>query len=168
MLGAFLLSLTMIIIDKFQDNLTFIKKNIPIWIKDALFENAEAIIHLLQENQLSKGLDASGSVVGVYWWETEHIYAKDPQKKPRKPKTKGQPYNFEWSGELFDSMNLKINVPSSEFDIYSTTGKDKFVEKNVAKGADIMTLTKENNDWVNQNIIEPYLVIKIQENLFNF
>lgn len=111
-----------------QDALAHIeslKSKIPIWIKDAIFENAELIINLLQENQLAKGKDSSGSVVGVYSWTTEVYYAKDPQNKPRKPKVKGEPYNFEWSGELFDSMNIKVNTPSSEFDIYSSTGKDK-------------------------------------------
>src|SRR5690606_25837335 len=106
------------ITEKAIANLEQIKNEIPIWIKDALFENAEFIINILQENQLSKGLDSSGSVVGVYSWATEVFYAKDQYNKPRQPKEKGQAYNFEWSGEFFDSMNIKVNSVEQVFDIF--------------------------------------------------
>lgn len=147
-------------------NLENIKSEIPIWIKDAIFENAELIINVLQENQLSKGLDSSGTVVGRYSWATSVFYAKDPQNRPRQPKDPDQPYNFEWSGEFFDSMNIRVDVNKADYDIYSSTGKDKKMEGWF--GTDLTILTKENNDWVNENIIEPYLAKKIQEQLFNF
>lgn len=143
-----------------------LKTQIPIWAKDAILENAEFIISILQDNQLSKGLDSTGSVVGTYFWETEYIYAKDPDNRPRKQKNTGEPYNFEWSGEFFDSMNIKVDTTTKEFDIFSSTGKDKFLEKQF--GTDLTQFTKENNSWVNKNIIEPFIAKKIKENLFKF
>lgn len=147
-------------------NLESMKSEIPIWIKDAIFENADLIINILQENQLAKGLDSSGTVVGRYSWATDVFFANDPQNKPRRPKTAGDPYNFEWSGEFFDSMNIKVDVTKTDYDIYSSTGRDKELQSWF--GTDLTILTKENNDIVNNMIIEPYLAKKIEENLFNF
>lgn len=147
-------------------NLERMKEKIPLWIKDALLENADFIINILQENQLAKGKDSSGTIVGRYSWATDVFYAKDPQNKPRRSKTAGDPYNFEWSGELFDSMNIKISTQESSFDIYSTTGKDVYLEDKFKRN--LTKLTKENNDWVNENILEPYVAKKMVENMFLF
>lgn len=140
-----------------------LENQIPIWIKDAIFENAEFIISILQDNQLSKGLDSSGTVVGTYSWTTDYFW-NTGQNKARQPKTAGQPYNFEWSGEFFDSMNVKVDVQKADYDIYSN--KDADMEKWF--GRDLTILTAENNKWVNENIIEPYLVKKIESSIFNF
>jgi hypothetical protein len=154
------------ITQKALTNLENIKSKVPIWIKDAIFENAEFIINILQDNQLNKGLDSTGTVVGRYSWATSVFYANNPQNKPRQPKNAGDPYNFEWSGEFFDSMNVKVDVTKQDYDIYSSTGRDKEMESWF--GTDLTILTKENNAWVNENIIEPYIAKKIEQNLFNF
>jgi len=154
------------IVEKALAHIKTLESEIPIWAKDAILENADFIISILQDNQLSKGLDSSGTIVGTYFWTTEYVYSKDPQNKPRKPKETGQPYNFEWSGEFFDSMAMRVDTQVSEFDIFSTTGKDKFLEREF--GTDLTKFTKQNNDYVNKNIIEPYIATKISENLFNF
>ena len=156
----------MAIIEDALSNLNDIKTQIPFWIKDVILENAEKIKDILRNNQLNKGLDSSGSIVGTYWWTTEYIYAKNPDNRPRQPKEKGQPYNFEWSGELFDTMKVVVSPQDNDFDIYSSTGKDKFVEKKM--NANLMDLTKENNDFINEKIIEPYIAKKIEERLFDF
>lgn len=156
----------MSIIQKALANLDTIKDQVPIWAMESIMENADFIISILQDNQLSKGLDSSGTVVGTYFWTTEYQYARDPQNRPRKPKVTGSPYNFEWSGEFFDSMNLKVDTKESKFNIFSVTGKDRILEQYFRR--DLTTFTKENNDYVNTTIIEPYLAQKIEENMFNF
>lgn len=156
----------MSIIEKALANLESLKTQIPIWAKDCIIENADFIISILQDNQLSKGYDSSGAIVGTYFWKTEYIHAKDPHNRPRTQKVKGQPYNFEWSGEFFDSMNIKIDTVSSDFDIFSSTGKDVFLEEQFRRN--LTDFTKSNNDFVNTQIIEPYIAQKIEENLFNF
>lgn len=148
------------------NHLERLKDQVPIFIRDAIFENSDLIINILQDNQLAKGLDSSGAVVGVYSWATDVYYANDPQNKPRASKTKGEPYNFEWSGEFYDSMNIKVNLQSQDYDIYSSTGRDK--ELMGWFDTDLTILTKENNDWVNKNIIEPYVVKQISSYLFVF
>lgn len=154
------------LIKNYISHLERIKNEIPIFIRDAIFENSDLIINILQENQLSKGKDSTGTVVGVYSWATDVYYSNDPFNKPRKPKTKGEPYNFEWSGEFFDSMNIKVNLQNKDYDIYSSTGRDKELQKWF--GTDLTILTKENNDFINKNIIEPYVSKQISSLLFVF
>jgi len=153
------------ITEKALANLEQIKNEIPIWIKDAIFENADFIINILQDSQLSKGLDSSGSVVGVYSWATDAFYNKG-QNKAKQPKEAGTPYNFEWTSDFFDSMNIKVNSVEQGFDIFSTTGKDKFLEKQF--NSELTKLTKENNDYINKKILEPYISKKIMESILKF
>ena len=111
----------MSLITNYLAHLERLKKEVPTFIRDAIFENSDLIINILQENQLAKGQDSSGTVVGVYSWATDVFYANDPHNKPRASKTKGEPYNFLWSGEFYDSMNVKVNLQAQNYDIYSST-----------------------------------------------
>jgi hypothetical protein len=154
------------LIKNYLSHLERVKQEIPVFIKDAIFENSDLIINILQENQLAKGQDSTGTMVGVYSWATDVYYANDPHNKPRASKTKGDPYNFEWSGEFYDSMNIKVNSQSQDYDIFSTTGRDREMQKWF--GTDLTILTKENNDWINKNIIEPYVSKQISSLLFVF
>lgn len=150
-----------------------LKDKIPEIAKDAIFENAEFIISLLQDNQLSLGKDSfdkyinnGGVYNGFYKRSTEDFYSKDPYNRPRKPKIAGQPYNFEWSGEFFDSMNIRVDANDSRYEIFSSTGKDRFLEQ--IYGTKLTDLNQQQNDWVNKNIIEPYLASWITAKIFDF
>lgn len=149
-----------------------LKSKIPEVAKDAIFENAEFIISLLQDNQLSLGKDSYGKYInsggvynGFYKRSTEDFYAKDPYNRPRQPKIAGQPYNMEWTGEFFDSMNIKVDANDSRYEIFSSTGKDRFLEQ--IYGTELTDLNQEQNDWVNKNIIEPYLASWISSQVFD-
>lgn len=154
------------ITEKAIANLEDIKQNIPEWARDAILENDQYIISILQDKQLSEGKDSYGKYVGFYKTVTEQVYSQDPANRPRKPKISGEPYNFEWSGEFFDSMNIKINAQQQGYDIFSSTGKDRFLET-IFK-TELTKFTDENNDFVNKTIIEPYIAKKISESLFAF
>lgn len=151
--------------EKALANLQNIRMEVPVWIEEAIVANAPKIIELLQDNQLSKGKDSSGAIVGKYSWTTDYYYNKG-QNRARQPKTKGEAYNFEWTGEFFDTMQVNVTPSNATFDVFSTSGKDKFLE-NIYR-TDLTTLTKENNDWVNKNIIQPYIDKKLFENMFRF
>lgn len=142
-----------------------LKQQIPEVSKDAIFENADYIISLLQTQQLSKGQDSYGNYVGFYKTVTQDYYAQDPYNKPRKPKNSGQAYNFEWTGEFFDSMNIKVDSSNTDYEIFSSTGKDKFLES-IYK-TELTKLSKDTNDWVNKNILEPYISSWMSAELLN-
>lgn len=75
----------------------------------------EAYLIDLNQLQLSQGKDIFGQVVGTYSEATEAIAS---QEFTRQPKVAGRPYNFEWTGELFDGMKVKFT--NSYIMIFST------------------------------------------------
>ena len=84
-----------------------------------LLENDNFII-FLQQQQLSKGEDSKGGILdgknrkGVYTPFTEQL-AKE--SNPLKPKIAGQPYNFQWTGRFFNSLNIRILTVSGELEV---------------------------------------------------
>lgn len=71
---------------------------------DSARANEDKLLEL-QKEQLSKGEDQTGSIVGRYSPFTEEL-AK--QEDPIKPKVAGQPYNFEWTGDFFAQMFVRF------------------------------------------------------------
>lgn len=144
-------------INKMRD----IKRAIPRVAGRAILENAEIIIEVLRKNQLSKGLDASGAVVGTYSEGTQD-YLDDPQKRPRNTnKNPGDPYNFEWFGTFYDSLNLKVNANTNTFEIFSTAtegGKRYDVYLEDIFNSDLTTLMKDNEQFVMDTFVQPYLI----------
>lgn len=146
----------MSLVTPYINKLEKIKQDIPRVATRAIVENAEIIIEVLKENQLSKGMDASGSIVGRYKPATIN-YMNDPNTRPRNTnKNVGDPYNFEWYGELFDSFNLKVNAQSQTFEIYSTTGKDRLLE--AIYNTDLTTLMKGNEQFVLDTFVKPFII----------
>jgi len=63
-------------------------------------------------------------------------------------------------------MYLKsVNKAKGTFDISSKTAKKRLLE---SLYGEIFDLTDEHNNWINKNIVEPYLSKKIEERLFDF
>jgi hypothetical protein len=152
----------MSIIDPYLRNIDKIETALIRVATRLVVENGEVIIGLLQNNQLSKGLDYKQNIVGRYKPKTMD-YLNDPHTKPRTDKSVGQPYNFEWYGEMFDSMLLKANTNSKEFEIFSSTGKIKKLE-DIYK-TKLGTLSTQNNYMVNMEIIYPGLIDYILQEL---
>lgn len=78
----------------------------------------EAYLVDLNQIQLSRGLNIFGQPIGVYSEATEEIAATE---STREPKIAGQPYNFEWTGDLFDGMTVRFTPEF--FEIFSTDSK---------------------------------------------
>lgn len=147
------------VIDPFIKRLDEIEKRIPRYLNRIVIDNAEIILSIIKDNQLAKGLNSFGNVVGYYESITS-LYAFNDRKAtsgrfPKTEKRAGQPYNFEWTGELFDSLNLKGNVNKNEYEIFSSVGKIKKLEG--IYNTKLGDLTEENNEWINQNILLPKL-----------
>lgn len=92
----------------------------------------------IQKIRLNKGLDTSGKVIGTYSFSTELIAKFE---NPLKPKKFGHPYNFEWSGDFFNGMQLVFRQNEAVF-----TGKSTKQELLVSKYEDLMGYT--NEDWI--------------------
>jgi hypothetical protein len=153
------------VIKPFIIRLDEIEKRIPRYLNRIVLENAEVILSIIKDNQLSKGLNSFNSVVGTYKSITSLYAFNDRQasggRTPRTEKKAGQAYNFEWTGELFDSLNLKGNVNKNEYEIFSSVGKIKKLEE--IYNTKLGDLTEDNNDWINKNILIP----KLYEYIFN-
>ena len=147
----------------YQKKLNGLKKEVPGWAKEAILQNAELILQRLKASQLSKGLDSLGNVVGTYadstwqYAEADNVY---------KDKTPGMAYNFEWTGETFDNLMISsVNKSQKTYKFRTVAYKQRLLEKLYGE---LFELTDESNRWVNETIIEPYVVKKIQESIASF
>ena len=147
----------------YQQKLNAMKKEIPQWAKEAILQNADAIVFRLKAFQLTKGLDSLGNVVGTYAARTQGFADKEGA---RKDKVAGSPYNFEWSGETFDNLKVaSVNKSQATYVFATVAYKQDLLE---GLYGEIFELTDESNDWVNKTIIEPYVAKKIQESIASF
>ena len=152
------------IVEKHIRHLERLKETIEDQAKVIVLNNADKIISILQDRQLGIGLDSSGSPLrgnsgeGFYTRATELIAEHPP--RPVKPKDKNEPYNFQWTGSFFDGMGLKI-LSRNNYSIFSSDGKSALLRKTYGK---ILDLSEENNQWINENIIEPELVKYVDDN----
>ena len=157
------------ITQKLLAHIDTLKPKIDEWAVEAVLENRGVIVNLVKFGQLAKGLNSFGNPLA--WNKGTGFYAKSTQSFANRdnigvPKTKGAPYNFQWSGEFFDNMKLEdVNKSENTYEITTIQGKQKLLE---SVYGDIIDLTPENNDFVNKTIIEPYLAQKIEENILLF
>jgi predicted AAA+ superfamily ATPase len=157
------------IVDKHLKNLFYLEENIDDFAKKIVIDNAAEILKVLQDKQLAIGEYSTGRPLkwadgdGYYSVTTELIAQKEALlgRSPKKSKKAGDPYNFQWSGSTFASMVLEVgNV--EEYSIFSKDGKEALLKQ--IYGDDLFKLSKSNNKWVNENIIEPKLSKFIEEN----
>lgn len=152
----------MSIFKKVISELDLIENSIEEWAKNAVTENKDEIISILKNKQLSKGLDSSNRVIGVYSPNTEEYAARD---NITTPKTPGMPYNLYWSGETIENLYVKsINKKLGNYSISTSIKKKRLLE---GLYGEIFELSEENNKFVNENIITPYIYDKIKKFKFN-
>lgn len=153
--------------EKILSNLKTIRSEIPKWGEEAVLKKSGEIVDLLKYGQLAKGIDSLGKKMQLgrgYTGYSPNTQAYASAQGISVPKTEGYPYNFQWTGDTFDSMGLKKGK-EFEYEIFTIDGKQKKLERIYGN---IFDLTKEHNDWINKNIIEPYISEKISEKLLNF
>tara|TARA_R110002020_G_scaffold334555_3_gene549818 strand:+ start:9082 stop:9540 length:459 start_codon:yes stop_codon:yes gene_type:complete len=149
------------ITERVLSNLNNLERKIPKWSKEAILKNKGEIVNLVKFSQLAKGINSYNTKIGNYALSTQGYADAD---NIQIPKTFGAPYNFQWTGETFDNMKLEgVDTNKSTFDIGTAKGKQRILEQEYGE---IFDLTEKHNNWVNENIIEPYVAKKIEENLF--
>lgn len=138
-----------------------IKKDIPQLGRDAVIENKQSILKMLQRDQLNQGIASDGGMItgkrgtpyedGHYKKKTEEYWSRR-SPLPVKPKIQGTQYNFEWTGSTFRLMDIKMNT--SDFEIFSRDTKFEILKEFYG---DVFDLTPENNHFLNENVILPYI-----------
>lgn len=132
--------------------------------RELVIDNADKIIEILQEWQLSKGIYSDGKSMGEYSKYTQDYSDEGDPSVAIKPKPYGEAYNFQWTGKTFEGMYLKHPVDENEYSILTRDGKQEVLKE--AYGKELFKLTEDNNKWINENIIEPGLVKYVEENWF--
>lgn len=150
----------MSLVSPYLKNISRIERELEGVAEKVVLDNADYIKNILKYEQLAKGKNSKGNPLrfsdkdnsgsGYYAPATEIIAKKQGLSVP---KTTGSPYNFQWTGDTFDSMGLKKITKG--FEIFTIDGKQKKLEE--AYG-DIFSLTKENNYLINVELIYPKLI----------
>jgi hypothetical protein len=143
-------------------HLEAMKNSVEDVVREIITEHAGEIIDLVRFRQLAKGLNSENKPLS--WAFGTGLYAKSTQGLATAqglavPKTAGSPYNFQWTGDTFDSMGFKLTTKA--FELFTVDGKQRMLE---GIYGEIFNLTEENNALVNQHIIQPELIKWIDEN----
>lgn len=82
------------------------------------FESVKAFEEYLidfNKIRLEEGENVFGNEIGRYSRATELEYLFGEGPKPILPKIEGEPYNFQWTGGVFDGMKIEIFGDLAEF-----------------------------------------------------
>lgn len=108
----------------------------------------EAYLIDLNLLQLEEGKNPEGRILGTYSRSTELEALFGDGPRPIEPKREGEPYNFQWTGGLFDGMILTVENNTATF--YSTDSKTPIL---LEKYGNIFGLSKEHlQEAVSQKI----------------
>lgn len=145
-------------IAQFQQRLSRIANKsvleIILFIEIKRYEN---IFIRLNKEQLSDGEDNQGKILGTYKKSTEKIAKTE---NPRQPKIAGQPFNFEYTGGLFDGFELRVFEKEAYF--YSTDGKTDLL---IGKYKGLFGLQEDNLKKVISTVILPAFILSIRKEL---
>lgn len=130
--------------------------NVQSIVKDAVNKHSEQIVKVNQQ-ELSQGKNFFGESVGVYSKATEDIAKKE---NPRKPKKAGSPFNFEYTGELFDGMFIKYNGKVIKI---SSKGKGDSEKTLFVEGNNLLGFNDVSAVIINYDILLPDLQNKIKQ-----
>lgn len=161
------------VLEPYVKEIADLKKELPNILRKILIRRRDEVIKILKDEQLGKGLDSFGEKLihptkrnsperwAKYEPVTEYFYAKqDP--KPRTPKITNAIYDFEWTGGFKDGLDLMFEDWKS-YSLFSKDSKAIFLEEQYGE---ITTLTKANNERVNQEILRPEMYDEIIKRLF--
>ncbi len=123
----------------------------------------DQIIDLNREDQLfEKGIDTTGSLIGVYSKATEGI---TKGKSGRGfPKRAGSPYNFYDTGEMFKSFRLKKGKGTISL-FNSSQSLREFSKRTGIDESRLIGLTDENTRKLNFELIRPRLIEFVRKHL---
>lgn len=152
----------MSVVQKYRQTLKGI--DVQKMVRKILTDNQKEVFEILQDEQLGKGLDSEGKLIGTYSKATDAIASSSVSiaigSAPRKDKIAGEPYNFEWTGDLFDKFGLTFES-SDTYTLFSRDGKADLLKE---KYGNIFDFTENHNDRINSEIIAPALNKLLKDN----
>jgi hypothetical protein len=158
------------------NDLSALENQLDTISKNAIKENSSEIVTLVKR-QLSHGrnsdnqplsfTDGKQSGTGFYAESTQRIYDKDLIKSisgsqatfsdgtmnGKVTKTKGSPYNFHWTGETKDNMQMG-EVGNGKYQVVTVKSRMSFLE---GIYGEIFDANEKNNEWVNNEVVYPKL-----------
>ena len=145
-------------IAEFQQRLSRIasKKSLELILFTEIKRHEKIFVRYNKE-QLSKGENNEGEIIGTYTEATEEMAADD---NPRQPKIAGQPYNFEYTGGLFDGFELRVFEDNAYF--FSTDSKTPEL---VSQYKGLFGLQEDNLREIIKTVIIPAFVFQIRKEL---
>jgi len=126
-------------------------KTIEQQIFKALKE-AEATVLKANIEQLDKGDDSEGNLVGVYAKATEGYAKLEPI--PNKPKKEGAPYNFDWTSEFLKGFTLSVSGTEATI---SSTGVGSGGKRDFLTSNNLFGLNDDNLNTIIQKDILPFI-----------
>lgn len=180
--GGFFISLSMSLLEPTVNILlnSLSGKHLNIVAAEAIFNSYDEIIDKLLfqwgEEQVYSPDGEKEYVMPLYQEGTwgKNGYANDPSMRPRdttrlgysNTKQEGDRYNFEWSGEFVDNLRIKVDASTDKFYFLSLPGKTELIRSlSRMRGNKFMSLTPENNEWINEEIIIPALYEELLKTL---
>ena len=103
------------------------------------------ILNWIQQDQLQKGIDEDGDIIGLYSEWTELI---NPEK------IAGTPYTLEDTGDFYKSMYIVVLNDSIVIEADPIKGTDNLFYK---YGEGIIGLTEENMDKLREEVKKKYI-----------
>ncbi|MCB0743510.1 MAG: hypothetical protein KDC67_06375, partial [Ignavibacteriae bacterium] len=122
------------------------------------------LVNLNIEN-LDKGLNVDNEIVGTYSRATDEIAEWEERmgRAPRKSKIAGEPYNFDWSGDLKKGMFPELDDNDKISIFTSDSGSSEKIE--FVRDTKILGISKDKENYVNKEIFEPEYQKRIAEKL---
>ena len=141
------------------NDLSALENQLDTISKNAIKENSSEIVTLVKR-QLSHGrnsdnqplsfIDGKQSGTGFYAESTQSFANIDGVSVP---KTKGSPYNFHWTGETKDNMQMG-EVGNGKYQVVTVKSRMSFLE---GIYGEIFDANEKNNEWVNNEVVYPKL-----------
>lgn len=157
----------MSIVTPYLENLDRIKADLPKIANRIVLEEKDEIIELIQDYQLGQGLNSDGKPLrwsggnGYYKSITQQIAYDSNTWNREEMKPSGLAYNFNWSGQTFDFMDVKT-LRNGDFSIFTINSKQRLLESIYGR---IFDLTDELNEYINIEILLPKLNQYILDNM---
>lgn len=146
---AFFILLNMGLLKPYIDRLEKASNELERVAIQAVRENEEFVLDLLKNEQLGKGEDSFGSIVGNYKPATINTWV--PKDPPRTKKSIGQPYNFEWHGTFKDTMKVVIDDDGYTVESATKRALEAIYDTKLTK------LNKKHSDIIDKKVIESAL-----------
>lgn len=151
-------------IKEIRENLLDISNKLDTVARESIIENSSEIV-LMVKGQLSNGRNSQN--LPLAWSDGTGFYSKYTQDFANRdgvsvPKKKGSSYNFNWTGETLDNLEMG-QVSNGKYQVITSASRMSFLE---GIYGEIFELNQENEKSVNDKTVLPKLGDFLLDNIF--